>query len=77
MRNYILLLSLFFFGKTEAQEQIIYKEQYRPQFHFTPIKNWMNDPNGLVYQNGQYHLFFQHNPFGNEWGHMSWGHAKT
>jgi fructan beta-fructosidase len=77
MRKYILLLSLFFFGKTESQVQTIYREQYRPQFHFTPIKNWMNDPNGLVYQDGLYHLFFQHNPFGNEWGHMSWGHATS
>ncbi|MBV9265561.1 MAG: glycoside hydrolase family 32 protein [Acidobacteriaceae bacterium] len=54
-----------------------YEELYRPQFHFSPRMNWTNDPCGLVYAFGKFHLFFQHNPFENKWGHMSWGHAVS
>lgn len=53
------------------------KEKFRPVYHHTPVYGWMNDPNGMFYKDGVYHLYFQHNPFGSTWGNLSWGHSTS
>ncbi len=71
----LLSVALLISAPDSKKDKKYYDEDYRPQYHFSPERNWMNDPNGLVYYDGEYHLFYQYNPNGNEWGYMHWGHA--
>ena len=76
IRSLLIALAVLLALRSQAQTEG-YDQPFRPQVHFSPQKNWTNDPNGLVYYKGEYHLFYQYNPFGDEWGHMSWGHAVS
>jgi fructan beta-fructosidase len=74
-----LLLSFFACKQKESEvhKAVFTDEDYRPQYHFSPATNWMNDPNGMVYYDGEYHLFYQHYPDSSVWGPMHWGHAVS
>ncbi|MGQ3318112.1 glycoside hydrolase family 32 protein [Pseudomonas brassicacearum subsp. neoaurantiaca] len=60
---------------SEGQSRLI--DDYRPDYHLAPVAGWMNDPNGVVFFRGEYHVFYQHHPFDAKWGPMYWGHAKS
>jgi fructan beta-fructosidase len=76
-KKLIIFLLLLPAIKVFSQKTPVPTPQWRPKYHFTPEKNWTNDPNGLLFLNGEFQLYYQHNPFENKWGHMSWGHATS
>lgn len=61
----------------ESDDMSLEVEKYRPSYHHTPAYGWMNDPNGMFYKDGVYHLYFQYNPYGSMWGNMHWGHSTS
>ncbi len=76
MSKYLITITLLL-AVSIPHAQAPYREQFRPQVHFSPPANWMNDPNGMVYANGTYHLFYQYYPGATVWGPMHWGHATS
>ncbi|MGN6181388.1 MAG: glycoside hydrolase family 32 protein [Mucilaginibacter sp.] len=73
----VVLLASLSAVKAQIKDSTVYHDEYRPQVHFSPGEHWMNDPNGMVYYRGVYHLFFQYFPGGTTWGPMHWGHAVS
>src|SRR5580658_4095030 len=78
-RDFLALAGAFPLAATGAPAPAsrLAADPHRPQYHLLPAANWMNDPNGPVYWNGQYHMFYQYNPNGAFWGDMHWGHAVS
>lgn len=70
-------LSKIYQSDNIAGHEELYKEENRPQFHFSTQRGWINDPNGLIYYDGEFHLFYQHNPYERDWENMHWGHAVS